>query len=93
MTQATREPPAWVHLLIAFAILTLGSLALGGPTFSMMCVGSGVMLLFGILIVRGAWLTRNEGWISGAAFGGIIVLVGAAATVVSVVYFAAHARL
>lgn len=90
MTQGTREPPVWVHFVIAFVVLAIGSLAIGGPLFSMMCIGSGSTLLFGALLIRAACLTRNDGWIAGATFGGIIVLVGAAATVFSLVFFVAQ---
>jgi len=91
MTQETREPPARAHLLIAFVVLAIGSLFPGGPLFSMMCISSGVTLLFGVFLSRAAFLTRNDGWIAGATFGGIITLIGVAATAYSLFFFAAHA--
>ena len=88
--QDNREPPFWLHLLIAVAVLAIGSLAIGGALFSMMCTAAGLTLLLGILLIRAALVTRNEGWISGVIFGGIIALIGLAAMAWAMFYLAAH---
>ena len=92
MSQDSNEPSVRTHFVIAFVILAIGSLAIGGPLFSLMCIWSAGALLFGVLIVRAAWLTRNEGWVSGALFGGLMTLVGVAACVFSIAYLAAVTR-
>ncbi|MCB9925521.1 MAG: hypothetical protein H6822_25450 [Planctomycetaceae bacterium] len=80
------------RLITTFALVGIGGSLLGGSKFAMMCIGLTAVLLFGILLIRAAVVNRNDGWISGAVFGSRIVIIGAATSVVSIIFLACSPR-